>query len=269
VLLGTLVVVVVSAGVLGAVAVLMTRDPDSPLLGGTKPQPLAISMAIAPVKERKPAPCPGEQAALDVAQTTCYLLNDAVKVSSVQKIEVVSAEEGAYSVRIALPASSRDPVARLIDENLDSSEPIAFAALDGQTATVLAAPMVTQAMDGDSFSIAGFTKEQADALVGRLLGKAGTPQTQPSQAPTGVPGTGVPSTGTPGTGVPQQGTGASPPVGATPAAGPSARDKRYPTCQAAIDAGYGGPYHKGTHPEYEWYTDLDNDGIACDPQDLA
>ena len=33
--------------------------------------------------------------------------------------------------------------------------------------------------------------------------------------------------------------------------------------QTAIDAGYG-PYYRGVDPEYEWYTDADNDGVVCE-----
>lgn len=40
-------------------------------------------------------------------------------------------------------------------------------------------------------------------------------------------------------------------------------DPRYSTCTAAKAAGYG-PYRRGIDPEYAWYTDRDNDGIACE-----
>lgn len=39
-------------------------------------------------------------------------------------------------------------------------------------------------------------------------------------------------------------------------------DTQYPSCKAAKAAGFG-PYKKG-QPEYEWYTDGDGDGIACE-----
>jgi hypothetical protein len=40
-------------------------------------------------------------------------------------------------------------------------------------------------------------------------------------------------------------------------------DPRYDYCYQAQAAGYG-PYHQGQDPEYEWYTDGDSDGIACE-----
>lgn len=40
-------------------------------------------------------------------------------------------------------------------------------------------------------------------------------------------------------------------------------DPRFPTCSAAIAAGYG-PYYLGIDPEYDWYIDRDGDGIVCE-----
>jgi hypothetical protein len=40
-------------------------------------------------------------------------------------------------------------------------------------------------------------------------------------------------------------------------------DPRFPTCTAAIAAGYG-PYYQGIDPEYDWYIDRDGDGIVCE-----
>lgn len=40
-------------------------------------------------------------------------------------------------------------------------------------------------------------------------------------------------------------------------------DPRYSSCTKAKAAGYG-PYHRGVDPEYSWYVDRDNDGIACE-----
>lgn len=304
ILVVALVIVVVTAGILGAIAVLMTRDPDSPLLGGRPPRTLAVPIHFAPVVETMAAPCPGKQAALDEAQTTCYLLDTAIKVTAVQEVEALADRGGAtYSVRIAFPSAVRDKVADLVREQLTEQQAIAVLEVRGQAATVLAAPIVTQAMDGDSLSIAGFTKEQADKLVQRLLGSSAQPSITPGQPEASLPATtppGLPQPGTTQPGVPQQGTvqpsttqpgattqpttppasqpaATSPgaqPVGATsaPAATRSAllaaRDKRFPTCQEAITAGYGGPYTKGRHAEYAWYPDRDKDGVACDPQDV-
>jgi hypothetical protein len=43
----------------------------------------------------------------------------------------------------------------------------------------------------------------------------------------------------------------------------SGTDPRFDYCYQAKDAGYG-PYYQGKDPEYDWYTDGDNDGIACE-----
>jgi micrococcal nuclease len=40
-------------------------------------------------------------------------------------------------------------------------------------------------------------------------------------------------------------------------------DPRFDTCREAIDHGYG-DYYRGVDPEYDWYTDRDNDGIVCE-----
>ena len=40
-------------------------------------------------------------------------------------------------------------------------------------------------------------------------------------------------------------------------------DPRFGTCREANAAGYG-PYRRGTDPEYDWYQDRDDDGLACE-----
>lgn len=47
------------------------------------------------------------------------------------------------------------------------------------------------------------------------------------------------------------------------AGGDSTTDPRFDYCYQAKAAGYG-PYYKGQDEEYHWYTDGDNDGIACE-----
>ncbi|NRQ40441.1 hypothetical protein HII36_52790, partial [Nonomuraea sp. NN258] len=186
VLIVSLVLVVVIAGVLGTVAVLMTRSPDTPLLGALPPHRLAVPIHFAPVKETKAAPCPGEPAVLDDEQSTCYLLEDGVTVLAVQRIEPVRENDGQYSVRIAIAPAFKEKLVRLIDEQVPKQRQVAVVlAPEGAEApkTVLAAPIVTQAMDGDSLSIAGFTQEDAEALVNRLMGTSGSP-TAPATDPT-------------------------------------------------------------------------------------
>ncbi|WP_205315491.1 excalibur calcium-binding domain-containing protein [Nonomuraea lactucae] len=313
VLIVSLVLVVVVAGVLGTIAVLMTRSPDSPLLGGVPPQRLPTPIHFAPVRESKAAPCPGAEAVLDEPQTTCYLLEDGVTVNAVQRIEAVREKNGTYSVRIAIAPAFKDKVVQLIDELVADQRQVAVVLVPK---TVIAAPVVTQAMDGDSLSIAGFTRHEAEALVVRLLGSApATGQPSPGasdpNAPTtgdpgtGVPGTGNPGTGNPGTGVPGTGNpGTAPPGTGTqdpglsgtgapttgPATGPASTgpastgpvstgtapatirgrrvpDPQFASCKEAAAAGYG-PYYKGSRPEYDWYTDVDKNGVACNSADI-
>lgn len=331
VLIVSLVLVVLTAGVLGTVAVLMTRNPDSPLFGGKPPIRLGQPIYFAPVEEQKPSPCPGEKVALSLDGKICYFLSEAVPVSAVQTIETVK-EKDTYGVRIAVAPAFRDALAALMRERVD--EQIAILVGQNESATVLAAPTVAQQMSGDSVSIAGFTKEKADELVKAMLGAVtppttpgaspspGTSTTQPGMTQPGAtqpgatpPGTGATQPGStqpgatqpgatqpgstqpgstqpgatqPGStqpGVPQPGstqpgartTGTTPPGSGTGATTSGTRttdstlsagsEKRYPSCKEAIAAGYGGPYQKGRHPQYYWYTDKDADGFACDPQD--
>ncbi|MFE3448214.1 excalibur calcium-binding domain-containing protein [Nonomuraea sp. NPDC059194] len=293
VLIVSLVLVVLTAGVLGTVAVLMTRNPDSPLFGGKPPIRLGQPIYFAPIDDQKAAPCPGEEVALSLDGKICYFLSPAVAVSAVQTIESVREKDG-YGVRIAVAPAFRDALAALIKERVDQQ--IAIVVGQEQNATVLAAPTVAQQMSGDSLSIAGFTKEKADELVKAMLG-AVTPPATPSAPVTPSQGTTPP--GTTQTGVPQPGTTpgsdtgtpapATTPTGTTPTgttptgtaptgtqgtgtqeSGTSlsaGAEKRYPSCAEAKAAGYGGPYQKGRHPQYLWYTDKDADGFACDPQD--
>ncbi|SDJ16714.1 excalibur calcium-binding domain-containing protein [Nonomuraea jiangxiensis] len=299
VLIVSLVLVVLVAGVLGTVAVLMTRSPDQPLLGGAPPQQLSVPIHFAPVREAKAAPCPGEPAVLDEEERTCYLLEDGVTVGAVQQIEPVREKDGRYSVRIAIAPSFKQRLADLIDEQVPEQRQLAIV-LAPQEAdapkTVLAAPVVTQTMDGDSMSISGFTKEQADALVARLLGSTPSPTaptstgtagptdttgtTGPGTTGTTGPGTtgttGPGTTGTTGTIGPNPGTTGTTGTGATGTTNPGAGgpggtgralDKRYASCKEAVAAG-DGPYSRGTHEEYTWYTDVDNNGVACNSGDL-
>lgn len=273
VLIVSLVLVVLVAGVLGTIAVLMTKSPDSPLLGGAPPRRLATPIHFAPVRETKPAPCPDEEAALDETQATCYLLEDGVTVNAVQQIEAVREKDGTHSVRIAVAPAYKQRLVDLIDEQVPDQRQIAVVLVPR---TVVAAPVVTQSMDGDSLSIVGFAKADAEALVTRLLGAEGSPTgspTDPAGSPTdpagqptdpaGQPTTpaGQPTGGTPtGAGTPGDTTG-------NPTGGDAALNPKYATCQQAKAAGYG-PYTKGLHPEYAWYPDLDNNGVACNSADL-
>lgn len=272
VLIVSLVLVVLVAGVLGTVAVLMTRSPDTPLLGATPPRYLDVPIHFAPVRDTKTAPCPGDPAVLDAEQKTCYLLEDGVTVPAVQQIEPLRERDGQYSVRIAIAPKFKDRLVELVDEMVADQRQIAVVLAPvqpDQPKTVVAAPIVTQHMDGDSMSIAGFTKEEADALVARLLGSSasGTPTSPP---PTGAA---TPPAGQPTPPVTDQQTGTTGSTGTTggtsPTAGAGGRplDKRYASCKEAVAAG-DGPYSKGTHEEYNWYTDVDGNGVACNSGDI-
>ncbi len=263
----SLVLVVLIAGVLGTIAVLMTRSPDSPFLGGAPPQRLPTPIHFAPVRETKAAPCPGEEAALDDTQTTCYLLEDGVTVNAVQEIEAIREADGTYSVRIAVAPAFKQKLVDLIDEQVTDQRQVAVVLVPR---TVVAAPIVTQAMDGDSLSIVGFAKAEAETLAARLAGSTAPPATAPpattppdtGQPTTGQPDTGQPNTGQPNTGQPDTGQ----PNTGNPAAD-GALDPKFDSCKEAVARGYG-PYSKGFRAEYEWYTDVDGNGIACNSGDI-
>ncbi|MFG1944804.1 excalibur calcium-binding domain-containing protein [Nonomuraea sp. NPDC048826] len=265
ILIVSLVLIVLIAGVLGTIAVLMTQAPDAPLLGGNPPQRLSTPIHFAPVRETKAAPCPGEEAALDDAQTTCYLLEDGVTVSSVQRVEAVRERDGTYSVRIAVAPAFKQKLVDLIDEQVGDQRQIAVVLVPR---TVVAAPIVTQSMDGDSLSIAGMTQQEAETLTTRLLGDSAQPSTPadsppatPADSPADSPPASSPVT-SPATGLPGDPTGAD-----QRGAGTRTPDQRFPTCKEATAAGYG-PYTKGTHEEYAWYVDVDGNGVACNSGDL-
>ncbi|MFI7700737.1 excalibur calcium-binding domain-containing protein [Nonomuraea sp. NPDC049480] len=271
VLVVTLVLVVLVAGVAGTVAVLMTRSPDTPLLGPATLQRLAVPLHFAPVRETKPAPCPGDQAVLDEEQKSCYLLEDGVTVGAVQQIETVREKDGQYSVRIAIAPAYKEKLVQLIDEMVVDQRQVAIVLAPeqpDQPKIVLAAPIVTQPMEGDSMSITGFTKEQADALSARLRGPTptgtatttGTPSGQPGGTPPATPTGTTPTTGS----TPPAATGSTNPV---TNAGPTP-DRRYASCKDAVAAG-DGPYYKGTHQEYGWYQDVDKNGVACNSADIT
>ncbi|MET7335253.1 excalibur calcium-binding domain-containing protein [Nonomuraea sp. NPDC005650] len=290
-LIVSLVLVVLVAGVVGSIAVLMTKNPDTPLLGAAPMQQLAVPVHFAPVRETKAAPCPGAEAVLDAEQKNCYLLEDGVTVDSVQRIEPVREKDGQYSVRIAIAPRFKERLVQLIDELVPEQRQLAIVLAPAQPdapKVVVAAPIVTQYMDGDSMSIAGFEKEEADALVTRLLGATPGASTQPTgpatqpQQPGGTPpqtppaqqnpnpgttpdpGATNPGSGNPGTTNP----GTTNPAGTSPASGPRRTpDKRYASCKEAVAAG-DGPYFKGTHEEYSWYVDTDGNGVACNSGDI-
>ncbi|MCT9930009.1 excalibur calcium-binding domain-containing protein [Planotetraspora sp. A-T 1434] len=285
-----LVLVVVMTGVLGAVAILMTRNPDAPPLSQTPVRHLQVPMHFAPVTGVTGAPCAGTDAIPDSAGAKCYQLDPGVTVSTVQKIEPVPERDGTYSIRLELSPSSRDQIAELTHETVKQQLAIVVAE------KVVAAPRVAQEITQGSLSIAGFTKAEADALVSTLTGavpgqQPAVPSTTPSppagQQPT--TGTGITEPGQtqsvqPQPGVTQQGTGqpgtgqpgalgagtAQPTPGQAirPVGQHTAGTMRFATCKEATEHGQG-PFFKGRHQEYYWYTDVDHDGVACDPDDLV
>ncbi|MET8158621.1 excalibur calcium-binding domain-containing protein [Sphaerisporangium sp. NPDC005289] len=214
-LIAGLFVAIVVTGVLGTIAVLMTREPDLPL-GADPPSRLATPIHFAPVTGVRAAPCPGAEAVLDDAGTTCYQVARGVTVTSVVRISTVAAQDGTYAVRVVPAPDSRARLADLIKDTLNQQ--LAVVVDD----KVVTAPRVAQPMTQDSLSIAGLSKETAEALMSRLLGGVGTvtgsgaPTPTPSCPPTGVPGTGT--TGDPGTGTtgdPGTGTTGNPGTGTT------------------------------------------------------
>ncbi|MEU4534590.1 excalibur calcium-binding domain-containing protein [Streptosporangium sp. NPDC023825] len=293
ILVTVLVLVVLITGVLGTVAVLMTRNPDMPL-GGTPPRRLATPLHFAPVIEAKTGPCTVPDTYPDDLGQTCYSVAAGVNVNAVRKIEAIQEKSGAYSVRIAFAPAFREQINDLTTEAVNEDDPVRqqIAIVVGQK--VVAAPRVAQAITDDSLSIAGsFTKEQADAMVVRLLGSgAVVPQptdgTQPSASvftPSDGPAANPPADQQPVS--PPASPATSPPANqqpvAPPATGPATTnttgdtpqnasgegtDRRFPNCKAARENG-DGPYTRGTHEEYQWYVDGDNDGVACEPDDVG
>ncbi|WP_083950024.1 excalibur calcium-binding domain-containing protein [Herbidospora yilanensis] len=263
-----LVLVVIMSGVLGTVAVLMTNNQDSPPLTQPVVTKLAVPIHFAPVEASGAAPCPAEtEAVLDDAGTTCYQLEPGVTLTSAQKIETFTESDGTYSIRVVLAPDNR---AQIEDLTRDTVKRL-LAIVVGDK--VVSTPRVAQEITQDSLSIVGgFTKEEADAFLARLKGTGAPPAQPPANQPTSDPA----ATGQPGVTDPNQ-----PPGGTDPNQQPGgtnqqpsannqggATSQRYPTCAAAIAAA-AGPYTKGIHEEYEWYIDVDNDGVACDPDDVS
>ncbi|WP_433376615.1 excalibur calcium-binding domain-containing protein [Streptosporangium sp. CA-115845] len=187
ILLTTLVVVVLITGVLGTIAVLMTRNPDMPL-GAKPPSRLAIPIHFAPVTEAKAGACTLPETYPDDLGQNCYSVAAGVTVNAVRKIEAIREKNGTYSVRIAFAPTFREQITDLTEEVVKEDDPVRqqIAIVVGEK--VVAAPRVAQAITADSLSIAGsFTKEQADAMVVRLLGSTGTePTTDPQPNGTSV-----------------------------------------------------------------------------------
>ncbi|MFC4585019.1 excalibur calcium-binding domain-containing protein [Sphaerisporangium corydalis] len=220
-LIAGLFVVIVVTGVLGTIAVLMTREPGLPL-GAKPPAHLATPIHFAPVTGVRPAPCPGAEAVLDDAGTTCYQVAPGVTVTSVVKVETVADKDGTYAVRVVLAPESRR---RLADLTRDALNQLLAVVVDDKVVT---APRVAQAITEDSLSIAGLTKETADGLMNRLLGTGGA-----------VTGTGTPTPGVtgPSPSAPQTGQPVTPPT--TPAT---------PISPAATGASPGAPSGSASQP---------------------
>ncbi|WP_433497185.1 excalibur calcium-binding domain-containing protein [Sphaerimonospora sp. CA-214678] len=279
-----LALVVVITGALGAVAVVMTRNPDAAPLSQVSLRRLATPVHFAPVVGVKAGPCTETDAVPDDTGTTCYQLDPGITVTTVQKIEEVPERDGSHSLRLVLSPANLDQIADLTRETI--KQQLAIVAGD----KVVAAPRVEQEITQDSLAIAGFTKEQADALFTLLTGAA-APQasppaqdTQPAQptqpaytqpqSQTEPPAFTEPTaqstqplfTGTPDEAATQPAAGRPEDTRATGSGGRT--QQRFASCQEATANGYG-PYTKGVHAEYYWYTDVDGDGVACDSGDLA
>src|SRR5690606_11349603 len=153
--------------------------------------------------------------------------------------------------RNAVAPAFKQKLVDLIDEQVPDQRQVAVILVPR---TVLAAPIVTQSMDGDSLSIAGMTQQEAEALATRLLGDAAAPSTG-DPAGTGDPanpgdpaGTGDPAnTGDPaGTGDPTDPAGTGDPTSTNPGDSTGTRnpagntrtpDQRFASCEEATAAG--------------------------------
>ncbi|MGC5011228.1 SecDF P1 head subdomain-containing protein [Streptosporangium sp. DT93] len=179
--MAALVVVVLVTGVLGTIAVLMTRNPDMPL-GAPPPSKLAVPIHFAPVTEVKAGTCTVPETFPDDLGQNCYTVAAGITVNAVRKIEAVQEKSGGYSVRIAFAPAFREQIKALTQEAVDEENPVRqqIAIVVGEK--VVAAPRVAQAITDDSLSIAGsFTKEQADAMVVRLRGSVAVPSSSGPQ----------------------------------------------------------------------------------------
>ncbi|MFG1822012.1 hypothetical protein ACGFIJ_05970 [Microbispora bryophytorum] len=172
-----LVLVVVMSGVLGAVAVMMTRNPDAPPLAQTPVRTLLTPVHFAPVTGVGAAPCSGTDAIPDDKGTSCYQLDPGVTVTTVQKIEEVPDNDGTYSIRLVLSPSSQEQIAALTRETVKQQ----LAIVVGEK--VVAAPRVAQEITQDSLGVAGFDKAQADAIMALLTGSAPAGQQNPGASP--------------------------------------------------------------------------------------
>ncbi|MEU4831589.1 excalibur calcium-binding domain-containing protein [Streptosporangium sp. NPDC023615] len=302
ILVAALVVVVLVTGILGTIAVLMTRNPDMPL-GAPPPSKLAAPIHFAPVTEVKAGACTVPETYPDDLGQNCYTVAAGISVNAVRKIEAVQEKSGVYSVRIAFAPAFREQINALTEEAVNAESPVRqqIAIVVGEK--VVAAPRVVQAITDDSLSIAGaLTKEQADAMVVRLRG-SGAPVPQSTSAPqTGesvfTPPVGDPAATDPAATDPAAttsapaGPAATGPAATGPAAttsatngsatngsttnGPAATnpatrndtsagglDPKYADCKQVAANGYG-PYFRDSHEEYKWYVDGDGDGVACE-----
>ncbi|GIH94515.1 hypothetical protein Psi01_51450 [Planobispora siamensis] len=298
-LIVALVLVVLITGVLGTIAVLMTRNPDTPL-GAPPPRRLATPIHFVPVTSAQPGPCTSPEGYPDDTGQFCYIVAAGVEITAVRKIESIRESNGTYSVRIAFAPAFRDQINSVTEEAARQQLAIVVGG------KVVAAPRVGEVITEDTLRISGsLTREQADAMVVRLGGPVATSGATPGASPgTPTPSAGLqqplqPSTGTaapsggpaPATTAPAAAPTATARAEVTaPAGGPTAtpsatvtaspkdaatgrqtgggdNDPRYPSCKEAAKDGYG-PYYKETHAEYHWYVDKDRDDVACDLDDM-
>jgi uncharacterized membrane protein YgcG len=237
-LIVSLVFVVVLTGVLATVAVLMTRNPDAPLLSTVAVRRLQTPMHLAPVTAVRQAPCPGAEAVLDDAGANCYEVAPGVTVTTVQKIETLRDKDGTYAVRMVLSPDSRDRITALTRDTVQKQ--IAIVVGD----RVVTAPRVAQAVTEDSLSIAGFTKDAADSLVARLIGSPAAPEPLPTgPSPSCLPGGACPSSFTA-----RPSPSASPPTtpSTTPATGTTGGAAANPTATGSTGTGSTGTGSTGT-----------------------
>nr|BFE88462.1 hypothetical protein GCM10020093_110630 [Planobispora longispora] len=113
-LITALVLAVLVTGVLGTIAVLMTRNPDMPL-GAPPPRKLAAP-STSPRSPGRSRGLRDPDSYPDDAGQVCYTVAPGVEISSVREIEAVRETTGAYSVRIAFAPASRDQINSVTEE---------------------------------------------------------------------------------------------------------------------------------------------------------
>jgi Excalibur calcium-binding domain len=142
---------------------------------------------------------------------------------------------------------------------------------DGRPSEVEAASESTQPTDSEASASSLPSTSNSEGPVPTTSSTSG-----PRASTTSLPKSSVSSAVTVASGQPSQSIPSSAPAPSTTAQAPTTQapvtqaptpsgglDPQFSSCSKAKEAGYG-PYVRGTDPEYDWYSDRDGDGVACE-----